>query len=144
MNENSKNDTAEAEAIPAHHRIHHLPLDETYCQDSADALEAVLQDLNGLFDAVGVLFTADDHTLTIDINEEKFRSVTTRRAGRKKKNASQRYEEIMAYRETHTAEETFEWLGLTKQTYYRRLKELKAEAERESEEAELQDGKSHN
>jgi hypothetical protein len=33
----------------------------------------------------------------------------------------------MAYRETHTAEETFEWLGLTKKTYYRRIKEMKAE-----------------
>mgnify|MGYP000974278028 CR=1 FL=1 len=31
----------------------------------------------------------------------------------------------MAYRETHTAMETAEWLGLTKQTYYRRMKELR-------------------
>ena len=123
------------EALPEHHRIHHLPLDASYCIENADALEAVLQDLNSLFSAVGMEITVDDHTLTIDVAEEKFTSVTTRKAGRKKKDANQRYEEIMAYRDTHTAEETFEWPGLTKQTYYRRIKELKAEAEREKETA---------
>ena len=65
---------------------------------------------------------AEESTLTVDINEEKFASVTKRRAGRKKKNVTQQYEEILAYRETHTVQETFEWLGLTKQTYYRRIK----------------------
>ena len=118
---------AEADALPEHHRIHRLPLDGSYCIENADALESILQNLNDLFSAVGVEITVDDHTLTIDVNEERFNSVTTRRAGRKKKDANQRYEEIMAYRDTHTAQETFEWLGLTKQTYYRRIKELKAE-----------------
>ena len=126
-------DSIETTELPEHHRIHHLPLDKEYCDNQPDALEAVLQDLNSLFSAVGVEITVDDHTLSINITEEKFASVTTRKAGRKKKDANQRYEEIMAYRETHTAEETFEWLGLTKQTYYRRIKELKAEAEREKE-----------
>ena len=131
MDKKKDADSVETTDLPEHHRIHHLPLDASYCIDNADALEAVLQDLNGLFSAVGVEITVDDRTLTIDVAEEKFASVTTRKAGRKKKDANQRYEEIMAYRETHTAEETFEWLGLTKQTYYRRIKELKAEAERE-------------
>ena len=127
-------DSIETTELPEHHRIHHLPLDKEYCDNQPDALESILQNLNDLFSAIGVEITVDDHTLSIDIAEEKFASVTTRKAGRKKKDANQRYEEIMAYRETHTAEETFEWLGLTKQTYYRRIKELKAEAEREKEE----------
>jgi len=126
-------DSVETTELPEHHRIHHLPLDKEYCDNQPDALESILQNLNDLFSAIGVEITVDDHTLSIDITEEKFSSVTTRKAGRKKKDANQRYEEIMAYRETHTAEETFEWLGLTKQTYYRRIKELKAEAEREKE-----------
>jgi len=124
-------DSVETTDLPEHHRIHHLPLDASYCIENADTLEAVLQDLNSLFSAVGVAITVDDHTLTIDVAEEKFASVTKRSAGRKKKDANLRYEEIMAYRETHTAEETFEWLGLTKQTYYRRIKELRSAAEEE-------------
>ena len=120
-------DSIETTELPEHHRIHHLPLDKEYCNNQPDTLESILQNLNDLFSAIGVEITVDDHTLSIDIAEEKFASVTTRKAGRKKKDANQRYEEIMAYRETHTAEETFEWLGLTKQTYYRRIKELKAE-----------------
>ena len=129
-------DSIETTELPEHHRIHHLPLDKEYCDNQPDALESILQNLNDLFSAIGVEITVDDHTLSIDIAEEKFASVTTRKAGRKKKDANQRYEEIMAYRETHTAEETFEWLGLTKQTYYRRIKELKAEAEREKEKSQ--------
>ena len=124
-------DSIETTELPEHHRIHHLPLDKEYCDNQPDALEAVLQDLNSLFSAVGVAITVDGHTLSIDIAEEKFASVTKRSAGRKKKDANQRYEEIMAYRDTHTAQETFEWLGLTKQTYYRRIKELRSAAEEE-------------
>ena len=119
----------EKDTLPVHHRICYLPLDKNYCLEHTDALEETLQELNELFSAVGALFTVSDHALTIDINEEKFSSVTTRQAGRKKNNLSKRYEEIMEYRETHTAEETFQWLGLTKQTYYRRMKEMKEEAE---------------
>ena len=92
-----------------------------------EELESTLQDLNGLLNAVGVEITVDGLTLTIDISSEKFASVTKRKAGRKKKDVKKQYEEIMAYRKTHTAEETFAWLGLTKQTYYRRLKEMREE-----------------
>ena len=120
-------DSVETTELPEHHRIHHLPLDKEYCDNQPDALESILQNLNDLFSAIGVEITVDDHTLSIDITEEKFSSITTRKAGRKKNDINKRYEEIMAYRETHTAQETFEWLGLTKQTYYRRIKELKAE-----------------
>ena len=120
---------SEEEALPAHHRISYLPLDKSYCEENAEALEAALQELNDLFSSIGTVLTVVDHTLTIDINEEKFSSVTKRKAGRKKNDVGKRYEEIMEYRETHTAEETFAWLGLTKQTYYRRLKEMKMEAE---------------
>ena len=124
-------DSIETTELPEHHRIHHLPLDKEYCDNQPDALESILQNLNDLFSAIGVEITVDDCTLTIDVAEEKFASVTTRKAGRKKKDANQRYEEIMACRDTHTAQETFEWLGLTKQTYYRRIKELRSAAEEE-------------
>ena len=120
---------SEENALPAHHRISHLPLDKSYCEENAEVLEAALQDLNDLFSSIGTVLTVIAHTLTIDINEEKFSFVTTRKAGRKKNNINKRYEEIMAFRETHTAEETFEWLGLTKQTYYRRMKEMREEIE---------------
>ena len=119
-------DSVETTELPEHHRIHHLPLDKEYCDNQPDALESILQNLNDLFSAIGVEITVDDHTLSIDITEEKFSSITTRKAGRKKNDINKRYEEIMAYRETHTAQETFEWLGLTKQTYYRRIKEMKS------------------
>lgn len=120
------------EELQDHHKIKSLPLDKSFCSEKADELEAILQELNDLLSVAGIEIRAAESTLTIDVNGEKFASVTKRRAGRKKKNATQQYEEILAYRETHTAQETFEWLGLTKQTYYRRIKELKKEAEQES------------
>ena len=121
------------EELQDHHKIKSLPLDKSFCSEKADELEAILQELNDLLSVAGIEIRAAESTLTIDVNGEKFASVTKRRAGRKKKNATQQYEEILAYRETHTAQETFEWLGLTKQTYYRRIKELKLEAEQESQ-----------
>ena len=121
------------EELQDHHKIKSLPLDKSYCTEKADELEAILQELNQLLSTAGIEIRAEESTLTVDVNEEKFASVTKRRAGRKKKNATQQYEEILAYRETHTVQETFEWLGLTKQTYYRRIKELKKEAEQESQ-----------
>lgn len=121
------------EELQNHHKIKSLPLDKSFCSEKADELEAILQELNDLLSVAGIEIRAAESTLTIDVNGEKFASVTKRRAGRKKKNATQQYEEILAYRETHTAQETFEWLGLTKQTYYRRIKELKKEAEQESQ-----------
>ena len=121
------------EELQDHHKIKSFPLDKSFCTEKADELEAILQELNDLLSVAGIEIRAAESTLTIDVNGEKFASVTKRRAGRKKKNATQQYEEILAYRETHTAQETFEWLGLTKQTYYRRIKELKKEAEQESQ-----------
>ena len=121
------------EELQDHHKIKSLPLDKSFCTEKADELKAILQELNDLLNAAGIEIRAAESTLTIDVNGEKFASVTKRRAGRKKKNATQQYEEILAYRETHTVQETFEWLGLTKQTYYRRIKELKKEAEQESQ-----------
>lgn len=121
------------EELQDHHKIKSLPLDKSFCSEKADELEAILQELNDLLSVAGIEIRAAESTLTIDVNGEKFASITKRRAGRKKKNATQQYEEILAYRETHTAQETFEWLGLTKQTYYRRIKELKKEAEQESQ-----------
>lgn len=111
--------------LPEHHRISYLPLDRDYCTNHADELESILQDLNSLFSTVGAEITVSESVLTIDVHEEKFASVMTRKAGRKAKGFNKQYEEIMAYRETHTAMETAEWLGLTKQTYYRRMKELR-------------------
>ena len=109
--------------MPEHHRIHCFALDTAYYDIHADDLEATLQDLNELFSSAGILLTSEEGSLKIDVNEERFQSVTKRRAGRKKNDVGKRYEEIMEYRETHTAQETFEWLGLTKQTYYRKLKQ---------------------
>lgn len=109
--------------MPEHHCIHYFALDATYYDAHADDLEAALQDLNELFSSAGILLTAEEGSLKIDVNEEKYQSVTKRKAGRKKNDVGKRYEEIMEYRETHTAQETFEWLGLTKQTYYRKLKQ---------------------
>jgi hypothetical protein len=120
-------DNIQADSLPEHHMIHHLPLDRSYCENNADALEAVLQELNEMFNPVGTEFSVDAYAFTIDVSVEKFNSVTKRKAGRKSKDTSKQYEEIMAYRETHTAIETAAWLGLTKQTYYRRIKQLKEE-----------------
>ena len=65
-------DSIETTELPEHHRIHYLPLDKEYCDNQPDTLESILQNLNNLFSAVGVEITVDDHTLSIDITEEKF------------------------------------------------------------------------
>ena len=51
--------------------------------------------------------------------------LTTRKAGRKKKKTGVLYEQVMEYAKTHTSMEVAEWLGLTRQTYYRKLKAYK-------------------
>ena len=114
-------ETDDSAGLPVHHRISYLPLDGGYCEEHPSELEAVLQELNGLFSTVGVEFSVTDSVLA------KFTSVTTRKAGRKSKDITKRYDEIMAYRETHSAMETAEWMGLTTKTYYRRIKELRNE-----------------
>ena len=118
-------DTDDSADLPTHHRISYLPLDSAYCEEHPSELESVLQELNDLFSSVGVEFSVTDSVLAVDVNEEKFTSVTTRKAGRKSKDITKRYDEILAYRETHSAMETAEWMGLTTKTYYRRIKELR-------------------
>ena len=116
--------TTEEEQIQHHSTIVDIHLDDGYYSDQPQALEDCLQTLNGLLDTVGVKLTADSHSLlSVSIDEEKLYSVTVRRAGRKKKKTDARLDEIMQYRETHTAMETAEWLGLTRQTFYRKMKE---------------------
>lgn len=112
--------------FPEHLLIHSIFLDNTFYEANSEDLEKILQDLNSRLQPVGITVSADENTiLKIEINEEKFQTATTRRAGRKKSETAKRYDEILAYRETHTAMETAEWLGLTRQTYYRKLKEHK-------------------
>ena len=70
----------------------------------------------------GGCITADEYSeLKIHIDLDKFQSVTTRRTGRRKKKTNVLYEQILEYSKTHTAMETAAWLGLTRQTYYRKL-----------------------
>lgn len=115
--------------IPDHHSVYSFPMDKSYCESHSKELEPILQQLNTLFAAVGTGITISDFVLNIDVNEEKFSSVTTRKAGRKAKGVNKLYEEVQEYRKTHTAMETAEWLGLTKQTYYRRMKEWREESQ---------------
>lgn len=116
--------TTEEEQIQHHSTIVDIHLDDGYYSDQPQALEDCLQTLNGMLETVGVKLTADSHSLlSVSIDEEKLYSVTVRRAGRKKKKTDARLDEIMQYRETHTAMETAEWLGLTRQTFYRKMKE---------------------
>ena len=77
-----------------------------------------------MLDRAAVTVSADNQTvLKIEINIDRFTDITQRKAGRKKKQCNRLLEEAMEYRKTHTAMETAEWLGLTRQTYYRKLKE---------------------
>ena len=116
--------TVEEEQIQHHNTIVDIHLDDGYYSDQPQALEECLQTLNRQLESVGVKLTADSHSLlSVNIDEEKLYSVTVRRAGRKKKKTDARLDEIMQYRETHTALETAEWLGLTRQTFYRKMKE---------------------
>lgn len=113
--------------LKAHHIIKRVHLDDAYYSTKPKELEKILQELNDKLDCVGLKLTASRKTiLRIDINDEKFHDVTNRKAGRKKKKTDTTIDEINAYRETHTAMETAAWLGLTRQTYYRKLREHKA------------------
>ena len=68
--------------------------------------------------------TADEYIeLKVHIDLDKFQSITTRRAGRRKKKTNMLYEQIMEDSQTHTAMETAAWLGLPRQTYYRKLRQ---------------------
>ena len=109
-NENDSTNTVE---IPEHHYVCNFQLDKSFCERHSGELEPVLQHLNEMFSAVGTEITVTDSTLTIDILEEKFRSVTTRKAGRKKKKGLDKsLEEINEFSRTHTMQETFDYSGL--------------------------------
>lgn len=125
--EKSSINKKDSEELKAHHIIKRLHLDDTYYSSNPKELEKILQELNDKLNNVGIKITASRKTiLRIDINEEKFHDVTNRKAGRKKKKTDTTIDEINEYRETHTAMETAAWLGLTRQTYYRKLKEHQA------------------
>ena len=114
----------ESPDLKSHHTILRVHLDDAYYSENPKELEEILQELNDRLDCVGIRLTASRKTvLRFDINNEKFSDVTTRKAGRKKKKTDTTIAEINEYRATHTAMETAAWLGLTRQTYYRKLKE---------------------
>ena len=109
--------------LPRLHLTKQISLNNLYYSFHKEELEKILQDLNRELEKVGVKLTADEYTyLIVDIDQEKLTSVTKRRAGRRKKKTSVLYEQVMEYAKTHTAMETADWLGLTRQTYYRKLK----------------------
>ena len=119
-----KKGSGEDKTIPHHHLTKQVSLNNLYYSFHKEELEQTLQALNKHLEKAGVKLTADEYTyLTIDIDQEKFNSVTKRKAGRRKKKTSVLYEQVMEYAKTHTSMETAEWLGLTRQTYYRKLKE---------------------
>ena len=78
---------AKAQEVARNHKVKNFD-HEFRCptrRDVLDIQDAIDDGLHDLFSAIGVEITVDDHTLSIDIAEEKFASVTTRKAGRKKR-----------------------------------------------------------
>lgn len=109
--------------VPDHHTVWQIQLDDKFYSKTPEALENMLQELNAKLQTVGIVLSADDYTiLKLDLNEEKFQSVTMRRAGRKKKNANKMLDEIHEYLKTHTMQECADWLGISRQTFYRKMK----------------------
>ena len=101
-----------------------IKLNDLYYSFHQEELEQILQKLNEVLGNAAVTITADEYTeLKIHIDLDKFQMITTRRAGRRKKKTNVLYEQIVEYSKTHTAMETAAWLGLTRQTYYRKLKQ---------------------
>lgn len=110
--------------LESHFLAKTIKLDNLYYSFHQKELEEILQSLNNVLNTAAIKLTANEFTeLKVEINMDKFQSITKRRAGRKKKKTNVLYEEILEYTKTHTAMETAEWLGLTRQTYYRKLKE---------------------
>ena len=109
-----------------HHMEKTIRLDHAYYGNNRQELEDILKELNDTLGNAAITLSADENTvLKIEINMDKYLAITHRKAGRKKKSTGVTIDEINQYRETHTLQETFEWLGLTKQTYYRKLREHK-------------------
>lgn len=95
-------ETGMEDGTPTHHLITEFRLDDRYYTAHKEELEARLQELNDLFARAGIKLTADNSTtLKVDIHDEKYRSVTRRKAGRKKKKFNKLLEEILEYRKTH-------------------------------------------
>ena len=129
---NSPSSQKEKDAFEKKKLTHYLKkeirLDNAYYRENRQELEDILTELNDTLGNAAIAIYADaDTVLKININLDKFRNVTQRKAGRKKKRSGITIDEINEYRKTHTSKETFEWLGLTKQTYYRKLREHKKE-----------------
>lgn len=117
-------DNPDKTALEPHYLTQWLHLDNAYYSEHADELENILMSLNDQLAKVGVCITADEQSvLTFSVNQDEFNLMTQRRAGRKKKHSNHMLAEVMEYGKTHTPMETAAWLGLTRQTYYRKLKE---------------------
>ena len=109
--------------LTPHHFKKQIRLNNLYYTIHQEELETILQELNTELSKAGISLTADEYTyLNIDIDQDKMTVLTTRKAGRKKKKSGVLYEQVMEYAKTHTSMEVAEWLGLTRQTYYRKLK----------------------
>lgn len=117
-------DNKEKTALEPHYLTEELHLDNHYYSGHPEELEQILSSLNDQLAKVGVSITANEQSiLTFSVNQDEFNMMTQRRAGRKKKHSNHMLEEVMEYGKTHTPMETAAWLGLTRQTYYRKLKE---------------------
>jgi len=120
----TKKKSSSEKKLKPHYLDETIKLNDLYYSFHQEELEAILQKLNEVLGSAAVTLTADEYSeLKILIDLDKFQSVTTRRAGRRKKKTNVLYEQILEYSKTHTAMETAAWLGLTRQTYYRKLKQ---------------------
>ena len=120
---NEKPGRGKKKGLTPHHLKKQIFLSNLYYTVHPEELEQILQDLNAELSKAGITLTADEYTyLNIDIDQDKLTVLTTRKAGRKKKRSGVLYEQVMEYAKTHTSMEVAEWLGLTRQTYYRKLK----------------------
>ena len=123
QNKTAKPSQGKKKGLKPHHLKKQLLLNNLYYSIHNEELEKTLQELNTELSKAGIILMADEYTtLTIDIDQDKMTVLTTRKAGRKKKRSGVLYEQVMEYAKTHTSMEVAEWLGLTRQTYYRKLK----------------------
>ena len=122
-NKPAKPSQGKKKGLKPHHLKKQILLNNLYYTTNKEELEKTLQELNAELSKAGITLTADEYTtLSIDIDQDKMTVLTTRKAGRKKKKSGVLYEQVMEYAKTHTSMEVAEWLGLTRQTYYRKLK----------------------
>ena len=128
QSEVEKSGQGKKKGLKPHHLKKQILLNNLYYSIHKEELEKTLQELNTELSKAGITLTADEYTtLTIDIDQDRMTVLTTRKAGRKKKKSGVLYEQVMEYAKTHTSMEVAEWLGLTRQTYYRKLREHREE-----------------